>query len=110
MPMLHWSRTPLILEPVAWGTLSLWALLRGMRRDRPLLLGVSALLLGWTVYYGMVGLLFVGVAMLLWLGGRLLEPGWSSAAWAGAALATGAWGCLVWRCRWRPIGGPSPAH
>lgn len=76
LPMLHWSRTPLILEPVAWGTLSLWALLRGMRRDRPLLLGVSALLLGWTVYYGMVGLLFVGVAMLLWLGGRLLEPGW----------------------------------
>jgi hypothetical protein len=32
--------------------------------------------LGWTLYYGLVGLLFGVVALLLWLGGRLLEPGW----------------------------------
>lgn len=76
LPMLHFARVPLVLEGVTWGTLGLWALLVGLRRDRPLLLGVSALLLGWAVYYGPVGLLMVVVALLVWWGVLLLQRDW----------------------------------
>lgn len=76
LPMLHWARIPLMLEAAALGTLALWALLRGLRRDRPALLGVSALTLGWAIFYGPAGLLMALVAMLLWCGVLLLESSW----------------------------------
>lgn len=76
LPMMHWARVPLLLEAVAIGCFSLWALLRGLRRDRPGLLGVSALLLGWAIYYGPTGLIFALVALLLWCGVLLLESHW----------------------------------
>ncbi len=76
LPIFHWSRSPLVLEGLAIGTLGLWALLRGLRRDRPGLLGLSALLLGWAIFYGPVGLLSTVVALLLWWGVLLLESSW----------------------------------
>lgn len=76
LPIFHWSRSPLVLEGLAIGTIGLWALLRGLRRDRPGLLGLSALLLGWAIFYGPVGLLSTVVALLIWWGVLLLESNW----------------------------------
>ena len=76
LPLLHWARVPLVLEGTMLGTLGLWALLRGLRRDRPGLLGLSALLLGWSVFYGPVGLLLGLVALMIWWGVLLLESSW----------------------------------
>ena len=76
LPMLHWSRVPLILEGAALGAFALWALLRGLRRDRPLLLGISALAVGWAIFYGAMGLLLGVVALLIWCGVLLLESNW----------------------------------
>ena len=76
LPMLHWSRVPLVLESAALGVFGLWALLRGLRRDRPGLLGLSALMLGWSIFYGALGLLLGGVALLIWCGVLLLESSW----------------------------------
>jgi hypothetical protein len=76
LPLFHSSRVPLVLEGVALGTFGLWALLRGLRRDRPALLGLSALCLGWAVFYGPVGLLLGIIALLIWWGVLLLEPNW----------------------------------
>jgi hypothetical protein len=76
LPLLHWARVPFILEAVGLGTFSLWALLRGLRRDRPGLLGLSALTLGWAIYYGTTGLLLSLVALLVWCGVLLLESSW----------------------------------
>jgi hypothetical protein len=76
LPLLHWARVPLILEGVALGTFGLWALLRGLRRDRPGLLGLSALTIGWAIYYGPMGLLLGLVALLVWSGVFLLESSW----------------------------------
>jgi hypothetical protein len=76
LPLFQWSRVPLVLEGVALGTLALWALLRGLRRDRPGLLGLSALLLGWAIFYGPAGLLLGLVALLMWWGVLLLESSW----------------------------------
>jgi hypothetical protein len=76
LPLFHWSRVPLVLEGVALGTIGLWALLRGLRRDRPGLLGLSALTLGWSIFYGPAGLLLGLVALLIWWGVLLLESSW----------------------------------
>jgi hypothetical protein len=76
LPLFHWSRVPIVLEAVGLGTFALWALLRGLRRDRPGLLGLSALVLGWAVFYGPVGLVLALVAFLVWCGVALLESSW----------------------------------
>jgi hypothetical protein len=76
LPLLHWARVSWLLEPAVLGTFALWALLRGLRRDRPLLLGVSALTLGWALFYGALGLLFALMALLVWCGVSLLESSW----------------------------------
>ncbi len=72
----HFARLPIHFEGVALGTLSLWAMLRGLRTDRPWLLGVSGLCLGWVWYYGLVGLSFTLVVLAAWCGVVLLERGW----------------------------------
>jgi hypothetical protein len=76
LPMLHWARVPGALEGVGWSTWALWALLRGLRTDRPWLLGVSAVAFGWAVYYGAVGLLMLPVALLVWGGVWLVQREW----------------------------------
>lgn len=78
LPTLHWARMPYVLEGVTLGMLALWALLRGLRRDRPALLGVSGIALGWSVYYGAIGLGIGFVALLVWCGVLLLESSWLS--------------------------------
>ena len=76
VPLYHFGRTPVHLEPVAWGTLGLWALLRGLRLDRTLLLALSAVCLGWAALYGPMGWVFVAAALWAWMGAALWEPAW----------------------------------
>src|SRR5690606_7945906 len=72
----HFARVPMLLEGVALGTLAIWAMLRGLRTERPWLLGVSGLSLGWVWYYGSVALTFSLVVLAAWIGVVLLERGW----------------------------------
>lgn len=72
----HFARMPLFLEGTAVGTLSIWALLYGLRQDRPWLLGIGGLCLGWTWFYGSAALTFTMVAAAVWIGAGLLERGW----------------------------------
>ncbi len=76
LPMYHWSRMPVVLEGVMWSTFGLWTLLRGLRTDRPWLLGLSAFGFGWAVYYGPAGMLMVLLAILVWWGALLLQSEW----------------------------------
>ncbi|MCB0112653.1 MAG: hypothetical protein KDD84_01125 [Caldilineaceae bacterium] len=64
---VHFSRQPLFLEPVAWGTLSLWALHRGLRSGSRLSLALSGLLLGVTALLYVSGWIFVAVALVWWI-------------------------------------------
>jgi hypothetical protein len=73
---VHFSRLPLYMEPVAWGTLSLWALARGLRTANRLVLGLSGLLLGLTILLYESGWIFPLVA-LIWLLGYL----WARSSW-----------------------------
>lgn len=79
----YFTRMPVFVEVVGLGTLAIWALLRGLRTDRPWLLGVSGLGLGWTWYFGAPALIFAMTAATLWIGVMLLERGWL----AGKALS-----------------------
>jgi hypothetical protein len=67
---VHFSRLPIFMEPVAWGTLGLWTLARGLRTNDRLALGLSGLLLGLTLLLYESGLIFPIVA-LIWLPGYL---------------------------------------
>lgn len=73
---VHFSRLPLFMEPVAWGTLALWALARGLRANDRLALGLSGLLLGMTLLLYESGLIFPLIA-LIWLPGYL----WARSYW-----------------------------
>ncbi len=64
--LLHFSRLPLYLEPVAWGTLGLWALLRGQRTGDRLALGLSGLLVGLATLLFPTGRIFLLVALVGW--------------------------------------------
>lgn len=76
LPIFYLARMPLMLEPVAWGVWALWALLRGLRRDRPHLLGLSAALCGWSLLYGVPGLFMVVGCLIAWGAIFLLERSW----------------------------------
>lgn len=87
---IHFGRIPQYMEPVAWGTLGLWALHRGVRTGSRPALALSGLLLGLTgtLYYS--GRVFGVVALLWWLwivfGRRrwAQRVGWSGFGfWAG---------------------------
>jgi hypothetical protein len=74
--LLHFSRLPVYLEPVAWGVLGLWALLRGLRIGDTLAVALSGVLLGLAMLLYPSGLIFAPVAISWWLGVWLLQPGW----------------------------------
>ena len=76
VPFMHFGRIPVLLESVAWGTLGLWALLRGMRMKHYPSLGVSGLLLGLACIFGSGGLLFVWLSLVWWCGVWLLQRSW----------------------------------
>jgi hypothetical protein len=88
MGMYHFARAPLFLDGVALGAWSLWALMRGLRTDRPWLLGVSAVLVGWSWFYGAVGLSVTLTALAWWAGVWLLARPWLTGMMV--APATGA--------------------
>lgn len=76
LPVLYMARMPLMLDPVAWGICALWALLRGLRRDRPHLLGLSAVFGGIAMMYGATGLIMVMGCLIAWAAILLLERSW----------------------------------
>ena len=70
---IHYSRTPIYLAPVAWGTFGLWALLRGLRARDRFSLAVSGLAIGLASIVYASGLIFLVVAPIWWLGVWLIE-------------------------------------
>ncbi len=80
---IHFSRLPQYMEPVAWGTLALWALYRGLRTRDPLALALSGLLNGLvlSLYYSGRVYPVIGLAWLIWIG--LLRPEWIRARLGG---------------------------
>ncbi|MEZ4867583.1 MAG: hypothetical protein R3C14_40020 [Caldilineaceae bacterium] len=66
--MLTYSRTPIFMESVAWGTLGCWALLRGFRTRDRLTFALSATLMGWSIILYPIGIAFIVAALLWWLG------------------------------------------
>ena len=87
---VHFSRQPVLLEPVGWGTLALWTLHRGLRTRSLLVLALSGLLLGVTSLLYLTGWIFVMVAFcwLLWLalGRTHWLRGEDGVGWAGVAI------------------------
>ncbi len=88
---IHFGRQPLFLEPVAWGTLSLWALHRGLRTHNRFVLATSGLLLGLTLHLYLTGWIFLVVAIswLCWIAvGRphWFETGQDGVGWAGIGV------------------------
>ncbi|MBX3001609.1 MAG: hypothetical protein KF893_24010 [Caldilineaceae bacterium] len=88
---VHFSRLPHFMEPVAWGTLSLWALARGLRANDRLALGLSGLLLGMTLLLYESGLIFPIVALMwllgyLWARSHWFRPADGGVSWAGIAV------------------------
>lgn len=75
LPMIYFSRLPVLLEAVAWGTAGLWLLLRAMRLGslRSAVLSGLCIGLGATVWAG--GLVLAGAAALLWLALITLQRG-----------------------------------
>ncbi|RIK44991.1 MAG: hypothetical protein DCC55_00475 [Chloroflexi bacterium] len=74
--IISFSRLPFFLEPVAWGGLGLWALLRGLRTGDLLAVGVSGVLHGLAVLLYPSGIVFPLIALFWWVGVWLLQPGW----------------------------------
>lgn len=90
---IHFSRMPQYMEPVAWGTVGLWALLRGMRTRSSLLMGLSGLLLGLAAmfyYSGRIFALIGGVWWILhWLGQLRDGGGRDAFGWGRFGVWTG---------------------
>lgn len=103
--MVHFSRQPLYLEPVAWGALGLWAGLRGVRTADPLALGLSGVLIGLAALLYPSGWLLAPLGLLWWVGVWLLQPEWLQRQrtggrfgliWLGALLLTTAPMWMSW--------------
>lgn len=87
---IHFSRLPEYLEPVAWGTLSLWALHRGVRTGQRLPLALSGLFLGMAGVFYYSGRVFYVVAGAWWLGLLLTRRTWlRPLGWAGVGTWLG---------------------
>lgn len=91
LPTFYFARAPLLLEPVALGLAAGWALLRGLRRQSPVLLAGSGILAGLAALHP-AGLGFLGSLALWWAGAALLQPAWVRGGLGGA----GASGFALW--------------
>lgn len=56
---IHASRLPVQMEPIAWGTFGIWAILRGMRRADSFGLALSGLLGGYAALIHPTGMAFL---------------------------------------------------
>ena len=74
LPLLFFARAPVILEGIAWGSLGLWALLVGLRTVILPMIGMSAVLLGVSAFFGSNGLILIAVALSIWVGVLVLRP------------------------------------
>jgi len=104
--VLQFSRLPVYLEPVGWGCLALWALLRGLRTNDRLALALSGVLTGLVLYLYSSGFIFLLLIPCWWISVRLLQratkrenpraetsaaPGqWYLPTWLGGLLIAGA--------------------
>jgi hypothetical protein len=90
--LLHFSRLPQYLEPVAWGTFALWALHRGVRTNNRLSLGAGGLLLGMTfsLYYS--GRVFLVVSVLWWIWFLFSRRDWIRGREGGVGVR----GFIIW--------------
>ena len=70
------SRLPVLLETVAWGSLGCWALLFGLRTGDRVAIGVSGVLIGLSALLYTPGFTFVVTALGWWAGYRFLQLGW----------------------------------
>ncbi len=66
--VLYYSRRPILLEALAWGTMGCWALLRGMRTHDRLAIALSGMLLGVSYLFYGSALTFLLTALLWWVG------------------------------------------
>jgi len=68
MAVLYFSRRPILLEAMAWGTMGCWALLRAFRTRDRLALSLSGVLVGFS-YLLHGGSITFGITTLLWWAG-----------------------------------------
>lgn len=71
------SRIPILLEMVGWGTLGCWALLRGLRTGDRLAVGLSSVLLALSALLYSPGIAFVLTALCWWIGYGVVQTGWA---------------------------------
>lgn len=90
--IFHFSRGPIYLAPVAWGTLGLWALLRGLRTGDWFALALSGALIGWGSVMYASGLLYLMITPIWWIGVWLLRREWLY----NRGFGVGAPGFLLW--------------
>lgn len=106
--ILHFSRGPIYLAPVAWGTFGLWAMLRGLRTGDWFALALSGALIGWSSILYAGGLLYLIITPIWWIGVWLLRREWlfnrgfgvgapGFLLWLGSMLVTIAPILAVWR-------------
>lgn len=73
MAVLTFSRLPIYVEPLGWGVLSGWALLRGQRTGDRLAYALSGVLSGLVLLLYPSGLVFPLTILLWWMGTWLLQ-------------------------------------
>lgn len=71
------SRSPVLLEMVGWGTLGCWALLRGLRTGDRLAVGLSSVLLALSALLYSPGIAFLLTALCWWVGYGVVQTGWA---------------------------------
>lgn len=89
--MAHYSRVPILLGPVGWGTAGLWSLLRGLRTRDTMALGLSGMFIGLASVTYTSGLVFLIIAPIWWIGIWLLNR-----HWLYSENGVGSRGFIVW--------------
>lgn len=101
LAVVAWSRLPLQLEGIAWGTAGIWALLRAARLGALRWAALSGVFSAMALLYSPANGLLLVVALIVWAGLALLRRGWLQTAkggigwrgfglWLAALLVTGA--------------------
>ncbi len=95
--VLYFSRLPIYLEPLGWGCLSGWALLRGLRTGDRLAYALSGVLSGLVILLYPSGLTFPLTILLWWMGAWFLRRIQSQAQRIEQARSGASWlDFLVW--------------